>query len=337
MMGAPPGLDAKQAHILDRWQVGRPLVCCRFDPAGRFAFCGAEDSTVRRIALAGGKKTDLAGGHDSWVFSMAVGPDGRTAFSGGGDGRIAAWDAGSDSTKPRRRIEAHHGWIRALAVSPDGKILASGGNDRMVRLWDAATGRLIRELSGHAGHVYSVEFHPDGRSVFSGDLLGSVRQWDAATGKSLGSFDAKALHTYDGGQQVDFGAVRGLAISADGAQVAAGGLHKATNPLGAVHEPLVLVFDAKTRKLNRTLVADGITSGVIWRLRYLADETLMGVSGANSGGHLLFWKAGADKEYHRLALPGSARDMDLHPDGLRVATAQADGSLPIIRLAAGKG
>ncbi len=336
-MGASSGLDAKQAHILNRWKLGRPLVSCRFDPAGRFAFCGAQDSTVRRVNVADGKTTEFTGGHDSWVFSMAVAPDGKTAFSGGGDGRIATWEAGSDRPKLLRRIEAHHGWIRALAISSDGKVLASGGNDKMVRLWDAATGRPIRDLAGHAGHVYSVEFHPDGRGVLSGDLLGDVRHWEVATGKSLASFDATALHTYDRGQQVDFGAVRGLAISADGALIAAGGLHKATNPLGAVHEPLVLVFDAKTRKLARTLLADGITSGVIWRLRFLADGSLVGVSGANSGGHLLFWKTGADKDYHRLTLPGTARDMDLHPDGLRVATAQADGSLPIIRLAADKG
>ncbi len=290
-----------------------------------------------RVATADGKKADFAGGHDSWVFSMAIAPDGKTAFSGGGDGRIAAWEAGSNAAKPLRRINAHRGWIRTLGVSPDGKLLASGGNDRMVRIWNAATGQPVRELPGHQGHVYSLVFHPDGRTLLTGDLVGSVRQWDVATGKPLGTCDAKALHTYDKSQMVDFGGVRGLAISADGGLIAAGGLHKASNPLGAVHEPLVLVFDARTHKLTRTLLTDGIISGVIWRLAFLADGTIMGVSARNSGGHLLFWKPGADKDYHRLALPGSARDMDLHPDGLRVATALANGSLTIVRLAAGKG
>jgi hypothetical protein len=336
-MGAPAGLDPKQAHLLTQWALGRPLICCRFDPSGRYAFCGAEDAIVRRVATADGKKSELSGGHDSWVFSVAITPDGKTAFSGGGDGRIAAWAVGSDSPKPLRKFDAHRRWIRGLGVSPDGKLLASGGDDRMVRLWDAATGRPLRELPGHQGHVYSLQFHPDGRSLFSGDLLGSVRQWDVATGKPLGTYDAKPLHTYDKSQMVDFGGVRGLAVSRDGGLVAAGGLHKASNPLGAVHEPIILVFDAKTRKLTRTLLADGIISGVIWRIAFLADGTVMGVSGANSGGFLLFWKPGADKEFHRLALPASARDMDLHPDGLRVALAQANGSLSIIRLAAGKG
>ena len=65
---------------------------------------------------------------------------------------------------------------------------------------------------------------------------------------------------------------------------------------------------------------------MIWRLRYLADGSLMGACGGTSGGLLLFWKSGADKDYHRLALPNIARDMDLHPDGLRVATAHHDGN-----------
>ena len=105
--------------------------------------------------------------------------------------------------------------------------------------------------------------------------------------------------------------------------------------LGAVHEPLVLVFDAKTRKLARTLLTDGIAGGVIWRLRYLADGSLMGGCGGSNGGILLFWKSGTDKDYHRFGLPNILRDMDLHPDGLRVATAHHDGTARITRLAAG--
>jgi WD40 repeat protein len=336
-MGTPAGLDPKQAHPVTQWSVGRPMVCCRFEPRGRFVFCGVESSTVHRLSTTDGKKVDFPGGHDSWVFSLAFSPDGATTYSGGGDGRIVAWASDAASPKPMRTIEAHRGWVRALGVSLDGKMLASGGNDRAVRLWEAASGRLVHELAGHLNHVYSLEFHPDGRSLLSGDLVGSIRQWDIASGQLLGMYDAKPLHHYDRGQQVDFGGVRGLAIAPDGNSVAGGGLHKATNPLGANHEPLVLVFDAKSRKLTRTFQTEGIPAGVLWRVRYLADGTLMGVSGGLSGGILLFWKAGTDKDFFRLNLSGSARDMDLHPDGLRVATAQADGSVRIIRLAAGKG
>lgn len=336
-MGSPSGLDPTHAHVLAQWPVERPMVRCRFDRRGRYVFCGLETPTIQRVALTDGKRVALAGGHDSWIFALAASPDGATVYSGGGDGRVVAWPAEAADPKPLRKIDAHRGWVRALGVTPDGKLVASAGNDRMVRLWDAADGRLVRELTGHGNHVYSLEFHPDGKTLLSGDLLGSIRQWDIATGKLVGTFDAKPLHTYEGGQMVDFGGVRGLAISPDGGSIAGGGLHKATNPLGAVHEPIALVFDVKTRKLTRTLLADGITGGVIWRLRYLADGRLMAACGGTSGGFLLFWKAGADKAEHKFTLPGSARDMDLHPDGLRVATAHHDGHVRITRLAAGKG
>ena len=168
--------------------------------------------------------------------------------------------------------------------------------------------------------------------------------WSARSGSgtsprasSSASTTPRPLHHYDPGQQVDFGGVRAWPSRPDGYSVSGGGLHKATNPLGAIHEPIVEIFDAKTRKLTRTLLTDGIYGGVLWRLRYLADGTLMGVSGGTSGGFLLFWKAGTDKDFFRLNLSSSARDMDLHPDGLRVATSQADGSVRIVRMAAGKG
>ncbi len=336
-MGIPAGFDPKQAHVVAQWSVERPVVCCRFDPRGRFVFCGLESSTVQRVSLADGKRTPFAGGHDSWVFSLACSPDGQSVYSGGGDGRVVAWPTDPANPKPVRMIDAHRGWVRALGVSHDGKIIASGGNDRSVRLWESSSGRLVRELTGHGNHVYSLEFHPDGKTLLSGDLLGSIRQWDLATGKALGSFDAKPLHHHDAGQMVEFGGVRGLAVSPDGGSVAGGGLHKATNPLGNIHEPLALVFDGHSRKLTRTLLAEGITSGVIWRLRFLADGSLMGACGGNSGGFLLFWKPGSDKVEHKATLPGLPRDMDLHPDGLRVATADHDGYVRITRLAAGKG
>lgn len=337
-MAIPAGFDPAKAHIEAQWKVERPIVCCRFDPQGRYVFCGLESATLQRVTLADGKSVPFTGGHDSWVFSLATTPNGETTFSGGGDGKIAVWETASASApKPIRTIDAHHGWVHSLDVSRDGKLLVSGGNDRMVRLWDASSGKKVRELKGHDCHVYSVRFHPDGKTLLSGDLHGAIRQWEIDTGKELGQFDAKTLYHLDKGQQVDYGGVRGLDVAPDAAFIAAGGLHKATNPLGAVNQPIVQVFDAKTRKLSRTLVADGIPGGVIWGLRYLADGGIVGACGGTSGGFLLFWKTGADKDYHRLKMPASARELDVHPDGLRIATAQHDSHIRIVRLAAKKG
>jgi WD40 repeat protein len=333
-MTVPAGLDPKLAYVAAQWPYDRPLVACRFDPSGRFVFCGSEDAHVERFNLADGARTIFSGGHETWVHGLAFSKDGTQAISGGCEGKITWWDTATTSPAPIRSIEAHKGWIRSLATSPDGKLLASGGNDNRVRLWNVADGKLVHELAGHERHVYSVEFHPDSRFVLSGDLTGVLKQWDVATGKEVRTFDAKPLHTYEGGQQVDFGGIRALAMSPDGKRLAAGGLHKASNPLGAVHEPLVLLFDWDSQKLERQHVAEGITGGVVWRLRWLGDGSLMGLSGGSSGGFLLFWKPDADKDFHRFGLPSLARDMDLHPDGLQVATAHHDLHVRISRLAA---
>jgi len=330
----PDGYDPKQAHVVSEWPHERPLNACRFDPAGRFVFCGSEDAAVERFNLADGVRKIMNGGHQTWVKAIAMSKDGSLAISGGCDGKLTWWESAAAEPKPIRTIDAHKGWIRSLEVSPDGTLLVSGGNDNIVRLWNINDGSLVRELTGHPRHVYSVGFHPNGDSVLSGDLIGGLKQWETATGKEIRIFDATPLHSYNGGQQVDFGGIRSIAVSPDGKWLVAGGLYKATNPLGAVHEPLVLLFDLESQKLEKQLIAEGITKGVIWRLKWLSDGSIMGLSGGGDGGFLLFWKPDAEKDYHRFKLPSLARDMDLHADGLQVATAHYDKHLRVTRLAA---
>jgi WD40 repeat protein len=327
-------LDPKQAHIVSQWPHDRPLNASRFDPLGRYVFCGSEDALVERYQLADGARTLLSGGHATWVRALAFSQDGAYVISGGHDGKLTWWETAAEAPQPVRTIEAHKGWVQALAVSLDGALLASAGNDNLVRLWNVSDGALVREMPGHASHVYSVAFHPQGAFLLTGDLMGVIKQWDVASGKEIRTFDAAPLHTYEGGQQVHFGGVRVLAISPDGKWLAGGGLHKATNPLGAVHEPLVLLFDWESQKVERQHIAEGITQGVVWSLAWLGDGSLMGLSGGGSGGFLLFWKPDAEKDYHRFGLPNLARDMDLHPDGLQVVTAHYDRHVRITRLAA---
>lgn len=326
-------IDPAKSKIVTQWKYDpSPLIACRMDPKGRFVFTTAEDNTIQRWELPSGNKLAFTA-HDSWVFSLAFSPDAETLYSGGGDGRLVWWSTAAGQPTPIRRVDAHQGWIRQIAVSPDGKLVATVGNDQKVKLWNAADGMLIREQAGHENQVYSTLFHPQGTWLLSGDLLGFVKQWDVASGSLVRSFEAKDLHSYNGGQGVHFGGVRTLAISRDAKMLACGGLFKAENPLGAVHEPLVVVFDWESQKIVQSQVAEGV-KGSLWRALYHPDGFLIGVSGGSSGGFLHFWKVENPKEAHRFALPNVARDMDLAADGSQVVTTHYDRHVRITALIA---
>lgn len=315
-------LDPSKTQIASQWPYTSPLIACRLDPQGRYVFTSAEDNTVQRWELANGNKVVFTA-HDSWVFALGVTPDAGTLLTGGGDGRLVWWPVAAEKPEPLRRIDAHQGWIRQLALSADGKFVATAGNDHKVKLWSVADGTLVREFAGHENQVYSVLFHPSGTALVSGDLLGLVRHWDPATGSQLRQFEAKDLHSYNGGQGVHFGGIRALAWSGDGKQLGCGGLHKAENPLGAVHEPLFVLFDWESQQVLGTHVAEGV-KGSLWRLVVHPDGFWIGASGGSSGGFLHFWKAGTSKEAHRFALPNLARDLDLSADRTQFVTVHYD-------------
>lgn len=325
-------VDPKLTHVAHEWKYSSPLIACRFDPKSRFVFSTAQDNSVQRWNLDGGEPVIL-NAHDSWVRAIAFSPDGEVVLTAGGDGRIIWWPTAADAPEPIRTIDAHQGWVRSLAVSPDGQFLASAGNDNLVKLWRVDDGSSVRTFSGHEKDVYSTLFVDGGKTLVSGDLAGNVHQWETETAKLTRTFDAKQLHTYNGGQGVDFGGVRTLSVSPDGKHLACGGLHKATNPLGAVHEPLVLVFEWESQKLIQSHIAEGL-KGTAWRTIFHDQQFLCGAVGGSSGGFLLFWKTEEPKEFHRFKLPNLLRDMDLATDGLRVATAHYDNRLRICRLAA---
>lgn len=319
--------NPQATHILHQWKCDSPLINCRFDPTGQFVFAATEDFSIYRFALADGQRTTLKG-HESWPRPMVFSSDGQTMVSGACDDHLIWWSALEAEPRIIRKVEAHRGWIRALDVSPDGRTIASGGNDKFVRLWDLQSGEQVAELSGHAREVYSVAFHPDGKTLLAGDLMGDVRQWELPSGKLARQFDAKALRTYNGGQRVDYGGVRTIAFNNDQTQVIFGGLHKATNPLGAVNEPLLMRFEWESQKLLRSHTIKGI-KGIAWRCVYHPDGFLIAASGGSGGGYLAFWKEDKDEEFHKVKMPNTAREMDLHPDQLQIATAHHDSHLRI--------
>ncbi len=325
----PLPIDPAQTRILADWEAPSPPLACRFDPTGKFVITSLMDFSLHRWQADNGQHTPLTA-HDSWCRAIGFSPDGSTLYSGGYDGRLIWWPVTHDSPQPTRTIDAHRGWIRALAVSPSGGWIATAGNDNAVRLWDAGTGTQVAQLP-HDSQVHSVAFHPQGVTLYSGDLKGKVREWDLAalaTGSAAvekRSFDATALYLYFGGQGVDFGGVRALAVSPDAAWLVAAGTTDASNPLGAVHKPLAIRFNLATGETSHAHRAKDDINGVMWGVNFhRGSGLLIGAVGGGSGGKLLFFSAEALNEQVKVDLPNLARDLDLASDGQRLVTVHHD-------------
>ncbi len=323
--------DMQATHVVKTWKYQSPLIACRFDPGGRYVYAAAQDNSLQRYRLVDEQVVPLAG-HDSWVRSIGFSPDGKRLYTGGYEGRLIVWGVADDQVEETARADAHDGWIRALDVAPEGESIATVGNDRVVRLWQPKDGSGLEqrlELTGHKSHIYSAYFHPHEPYLLTGDLEGNVLQWELPSGKLVRQLEASALHTYNGGQGAHYGGVRSMSLSADGKSLACGGLHKASNPFGAVQEPLVVVLDWSTGKPSHTHEAEGVPKGIVWRVCYHPSGPLIGASGGGSGGFVLFWQGKEVKDVAKFKLPNTVLDMDLHPDGRQLVTAHYDRQIRV--------
>lgn len=302
-------LTKQPVHFVRALPHERQIARARFSPCGKFVAAAGCDEKIHVSALEGG--TRALEGHETWVVGLAYAPDGRL-FSADLHGVIHAWDGEKrlwTSKSPGRDF------LRALAT--DGRILLSVGDDRIVRVRDTRDGKVLQELKGHDSYVYAVAFHPDG-SFVTGDLKGEILHW--RDGKLARKLDARLLHSRGEDFLADVGGVRSFAFSRDGLRLAAGGMKDAKSNTFCPGTPAVLVFDWESGQRKSILETTGPVDGPVNALAYLPDGTLCGVSeshGGNAG--LYFWK-NDPKPLHTEAAP-SAYDIDLHPDGLRLAIA----------------
>lgn len=331
----PVQVRPEDSQVILEWEHESRMLSCRFDPLGRYVFTTAFDYTVQRWELESGNKT-IFKGHDSWVRGLAFSSDGETLLTGGYDGRLIWWSVDGEECEPWRTLDAHDGWVRALSVKHDGSLIVTGGNDQLVKVWRMDTGELVHAIAGHDRHIYSVHFHPNGESMFSGDLRGVIKQWNVADGREIATYDAKELYTENPGQNAEYGGVRSMDFAATQNQLVCSGLYKAPNPFAGKQQPLVMVFDGETHEsLHKHVAADELTC-IAWRAVFHPAGFILGACGGGSGGFLLFWKPDSETEFHRFKLPDTLHGMDLHPNGMLVATTHYDRHVRITRLAGDK-
>jgi len=157
--------------------------------------------------MASGRLLHEFPGHFEENGALALSPDGKVLATGSA-ASIHFWDLASGSEV--RQLNAPLGDIQGLAFSADGKALASGHAGQTVLLWDLAAGKTVARLPAHHNRLNLRAFTPDGKTLVTGDWLDrTVRLFDVATRKERQQLTRPEM-------------VRGMALSADGGQLALG-------------------------------------------------------------------------------------------------------------------
>jgi WD40 repeat protein/predicted Ser/Thr protein kinase len=294
------------------------VVTAIYSPDGLWVASGGTDRTVRVWGAANRHDVAVLHGHTGVVSQLAFTEDGRRLASASQlgrlgyaeDGTVRIWEVGVQAGTSVLR--GHTSYIYPVAYSPDGRWIASGSWDKTVRIWDAVTGESCAVLP-HPGFVRALAFSPDSSWLVSGcHLDGSLQIWNVAT--------ARPENQFRGPRHVG---VQALAVSPDGARIAAGDA-----------DGTATILEAATGAEDHSFRMG--TAGAKKSLAYSPDGRLLAGTGEDPT-QIDIWDT---QSHHRSARlmghKGAIYSVAFSRDGRLLASASADRTVRVWDVAAAK-
>jgi WD40 repeat protein/tRNA A-37 threonylcarbamoyl transferase component Bud32 len=314
-----------------------------FVPEGKTLAAGTTDGSLQLWDMAGRQERPPLQGPAYAARCVAFSPDGTLLAWGSDDGSLRLWDLARG--KNRLPFKVHRDGVLCVAFSPDGRLLASGGRDDSVRLWDVASAQVRDTLHGFGRGVQALAFSADGQLLLIGDgyktelrevaRAGAKPKFQLAEGVPALAPDGKTIALGRGAELKLYETAAGkerlallgahyvtaLAFPRDSGLVAAGNYHRDSGSYA------VKLWSASSEKELRTLTGP---KAEVRQLAFSANGRMLAACGV--GGQVLLWDPQNGKLQHEWELRGAIHGVAIAPDGRYLATANASGTVYILRL-----
>lgn len=189
-----PGASATAPSVKCTAAVGpiTPIAAVAFSPDGKsLAVAGYGEVLLWDLdkgqlakRLGGGKLGDAVG-------AVAFLPDGKSLAVGGGtpykNGAVSILNV--DTGNVTTTLDEPEEVVYCLALSPDGKMLAAGGADHRAHVWSVADNKLLTTIDVHNGWVLDVAFSPDGTMLVTAGADRTAIVWKVDDWSRVQTFD----------------------------------------------------------------------------------------------------------------------------------------------------